>query len=147
MKGQTVGLVVRDPDKRLFHELKAALAQPAAPLFVKAQAMNKKFIFQHQHRIKQAGDCPDCLRRIEAASAADGTNRVPSPGDFSICVHCGAILRYEDDMQLRRVDDDDEKDMPPEAWDKMREASQIFKQEARRVGGPKFAVLPLPKIE
>ena len=144
MNGQTIGLIIRDPGKQLYHELKAALTQPATPLFVKTPM--KKFIFPHQTRVREAGNCPDCLRRIEAASAADGTARVPSPGDFSVCCYCGAILRYAADMQLRRVEDDDRQDLPAAMWDKLQECSRIFKAEARRPATAPVVILSVPKI-
>jgi hypothetical protein len=43
--------------------------------------------------------CPCCARPIECASALDGSARRPAPGDVTICVSCGAVLRYGPDLR------------------------------------------------
>lgn len=44
--------------------------------------------------------CPACETMLSAG--AGGTPiRGPQPGDMNICIHCGAVLNYENDMSLR----------------------------------------------
>lgn len=45
--------------------------------------------------------CPFCDYKVTAATEALGDHR-PSSGDFSICLNCGAIAVFQDDLKLRR---------------------------------------------
>lgn len=46
--------------------------------------------------------CPECPKCNELMNGAIG-ERMPRPGDFSICSYCAVPLRYAADMTLRRV--------------------------------------------
>ncbi len=51
-------------------------------------------------------ECPECKEILDAATATEeGT--VPSPGDWSVCCECGAILCYMDDLRMRLAEDTD----------------------------------------
>ena len=48
--------------------------------------------------------CPQCHSLNDAASEIGGdTNVYPTPGDFSICLRCGTILRYDHTLHLALV--------------------------------------------
>ena len=50
--------------------------------------------------------CPECESVLDAATInEDGA--VPSPGDWSVCFECGAILRFTDDLRMRLAEDTD----------------------------------------
>ena len=44
--------------------------------------------------------CPYCNKVLNAATHLD--DGVPSPNDFSICVGCANMLRYDDELRLRK---------------------------------------------
>lgn len=43
--------------------------------------------------------CPTCGRRLNAASAADGSPVRPKLGDFSVCIGCARILRFDEERE------------------------------------------------
>lgn len=45
--------------------------------------------------------CPACGHEHNAATGAEPGNNVPDPGSVSICIRCGAISLFNDEMQLR----------------------------------------------
>ena len=48
--------------------------------------------------------CPGCGMVLDAANAADDTLPArPRPGDLSVCVHCCAMLAYNEDLTLRQA--------------------------------------------
>lgn len=55
--------------------------------------------------------CPHCKAIHDAASELGGMSDTgesePSPGDFSICLRCGGILSFNDQLQFvaRRIED------------------------------------------
>ena len=50
--------------------------------------------------------CPRCAYYVDRA-ASIGSTAVPEPGDFSLCLNCGALNRFKQDMLLEPVPDDD----------------------------------------
>lgn len=55
--------------------------------------------------------CPGCGKVLSAATAR---NAVPKPGDFSVCVYCTAVLRFNPDLTLRTTTLEERKEMDPE---------------------------------
>lgn len=47
-----------------------------------------------------ASTCSSCNSHTDAATCVDGKS-LPSPGDVSICLYCGHIAVFSDDMILR----------------------------------------------
>ena len=45
--------------------------------------------------------CPKCGYRTDAASVARGQHHRPNAGDISVCMNCGAITIFNDDLTLR----------------------------------------------
>ncbi len=43
--------------------------------------------------------CPDCFHKLDGVTSV-GAEATPSPGDFTVCIECGNILRFADDMSL-----------------------------------------------
>jgi hypothetical protein len=50
--------------------------------------------------------CPACGYKMNAASGID-TNAAPRTNDFSVCIECGAALRFTHDGGLRECDAED----------------------------------------
>lgn len=38
--------------------------------------------------------CPECKKKLTAASACDGSEVSIAPGDYTICMYCTAYLEY-----------------------------------------------------
>src|SRR5574340_772497 len=66
--------------------------------------------YNMEHIHTPASQCPVCKKNLDAASAT--VNRGPRPGDFSICLYCQAWLRYNDDLSLRLLNEEDIKKIP-----------------------------------
>lgn len=47
--------------------------------------------------------CPGCGAMLDAASHHE-EGAVPEPGCFSICLYCGLLLRFDDDLSLGPID-------------------------------------------
>lgn len=43
--------------------------------------------------------CPFCAAELDGVSNLEGPQR-PHPGDFTICVYCCGVLRFDHDMRL-----------------------------------------------
>ncbi len=41
--------------------------------------------------------CPRCGYEMDSASGVNH-NRKPKPGDFSLCLRCGQVLRFDDEL-------------------------------------------------
>ena len=69
--------------------------------------MRKVISLGHVTEVPTAGECPECLERLDAATSTGLDPRGPRPGDFTICAFCGAKLRYTDALELRPVTEDE----------------------------------------
>lgn len=60
-----------------------------------------------------SGSCPVCGDKVEVATIIGGVG-LPSPKDFAICANCGAVNRYNEEMQLQVVRPGDEVEITAE---------------------------------
>jgi hypothetical protein len=44
--------------------------------------------------------CPNCGKELDAATGIDPNAR-PKPGDFSVCLGCGHLMAFGNDLRLR----------------------------------------------
>jgi hypothetical protein len=44
--------------------------------------------------------CPRCFARLDRAGEIDDKDLQPGPGDITVCLHCGGIAMFTDDMTL-----------------------------------------------
>lgn len=51
--------------------------------------------------------CWSCGKELDGATGKEGG---PSPGDFSLCVECGELNVYDDNLKLRKPTDDERED-------------------------------------
>ncbi len=51
-------------------------------------------------------NCPVCNAVLDAATGMRDENDIPNPHDVSICIKCGEILEYGDDMGLIQITDE-----------------------------------------
>ena len=77
-----------------------------------------------RNRAKRAEDCPEfvkrdecpaCFYQIECATAAGGGENRPGPGDFSVCLNCAELLRYDDQLNLYIPSEDEMAELDSEA--------------------------------
>ena len=78
-------------------------------------------------------ECPSCLNVLDRVTSA-GEKAEPKPGAFSVCNKCGAMLRFDELMELEPMNDDDLAQLTAEApaiADKLRNLSDFFKNVVR----------------
>lgn len=95
-------------------------------------------------RVAQAGECPDCLGSVTAASSREG--HTPKPGDFSCCAYCGCMMRYTDTLEVRRMQDDEIDLLEPEQRELLLKYHRVFRAVRNKMskpGGPGALVLGL----
>lgn len=53
--------------------------------------------------------CLDCGHKFDwsAAVTEDGKSINPDPGDISICINCGHIMAFKDDLTVRQLTDEE----------------------------------------
>jgi hypothetical protein len=53
-------------------------------------------------------ECPDCLHEMDRAACVEGAEHArPRGGDVTFCFHCGALLVFEADLQVRRPSEEE----------------------------------------
>jgi len=62
------------------------------------------------HKLDDALVCPECGKPLNGASGID-TDNGPDPGDFSVCIYCGTILVFSEDIKLRHPTAEEMKDI------------------------------------
>jgi hypothetical protein len=48
--------------------------------------------------------CPSCGKALDATSEAGG-NGAPKPGDITLCIYCGHLMAFANDLTLRELTD------------------------------------------
>jgi Zn ribbon nucleic-acid-binding protein len=46
--------------------------------------------------------CPACGHRFDGATCV-GADGIPKPGDYTICIKCGHLMAFADDLTLREL--------------------------------------------
>ena len=52
-----------------------------------------------------ASACLSCGDKLDACTGLYGAGDVPHPGDITICLRCGNIMAFADDLSLRELND------------------------------------------
>jgi hypothetical protein len=55
------------------------------------------------HRIRPSL-CPKCGHTLDACTSAKFDGAQPRPGDATVCIGCGAVLSFTDDLSLQEQD-------------------------------------------
>jgi hypothetical protein len=58
-----------------------------------------------KHRMPE-NYCISCGKPMTGASGVDWDER-PTPGDFAVCLYCGRLSAYAEDLTLRALTDDE----------------------------------------
>lgn len=68
-----------------------------------------------------ASKCPECGEKVDAATHVSSME-MPSPGDVSLCLYCGALLEYDALLHSVPMRDATRRDMianQPDEWEYM----------------------------
>ena len=71
------------------------------------------------HHKMEKFSCPECEYEMNAASSIEGIKEEPEEGDFSICINCYALARYDSELKLRGITNETInylKNEEPEFW-------------------------------
>lgn len=80
-----------------------------------------------QHKLK-GGKCVGCGTNLDGASNADNAERGPQPGDPTVCAYCGTIMEFDENLDFRKMTEDEIDALPPTMRVPLREA----RKRARR---------------
>jgi len=58
--------------------------------------------------------CPHCGAKLDTSTELGHEDHAPVPGDYSMCLHCGVILIYTPELQVRRAELEDLAKLPKE---------------------------------
>lgn len=76
-----------------------------------------------------ASECPVCRYEMDAATCVEREKAEPSAGDFSVCLNCGEMLRFNDILVLKPIPKDIE--IHPKTKELLEKASNYIKQRGR----------------
>lgn len=77
--------------------------------------------------------CPTCGYQVDAATHPVNDKAVPKPGDLSLCMKCGELMTFNDDMTLRLSSIEDVMGLKPEE-NNLLERTQKLIREKRPMG-------------
>ena len=55
-------------------------------------------------------ECLGCGKRMDGATGVDHRSR-PQPGNITVCIGCGHIMAFADDMRMRNLTDEEMHDI------------------------------------
>jgi transcription initiation factor IIE alpha subunit len=85
------------------------------------------------HRLKYSL-CPYCGHAMDAATDVEADAR-PSPGDIGVCIECGGVLAYTDDLTLRAASQEEIETLDPKTREllaRMQAAQRMRRPRARK---------------
>lgn len=101
-----------------------------------AVAALKSLGFGEQLEMTKPPACPKCKREIHTMSAVGSDTVPPEVGDLTVCTQCATILRFNAELVLYAVPDDEYKQLPAEDRKNVeivaraiKEVSEFFKKE------------------
>lgn len=59
------------------------------------------------HRVKGEPRCPNCGNLADGATAYDGSEAAPSPGNYLVCLYCSSIGMYNEDYSIKQLAEQD----------------------------------------
>ena len=77
--------------------------------------------------------CTQCRKQLDGATGfRDGAK--PKEGDLSICAYCGNQMRFNADLTLRTMTDEDRKTLPKQVLEGLDDATLLIRDYARKQG-------------
>ena len=82
--------------------------------------------------------CPACQTKLTGATDMEGDD-APSPGDHSVCIYCGMLGVFNDDLTLRAMRTDEFEALPAKVKRKLSQHQRVAaviaaKRDTRRKG-------------
>jgi hypothetical protein len=74
---------------------------------------NKHFI--GKSRRMPESKCTGCGKLNDAATPIDEEAAMPNPGDVTVCLHCGNVMAFADDLSLRDLTDAEQREAAGDA--------------------------------
>lgn len=65
-------------------------------------------------RVHPESSCPRCGTLLDGATNVEAGGHRPSPGDYSLCCACLAMLTFTAELKVRELTEQDEKEANPE---------------------------------
>lgn len=60
----------------------------------------------HRKKVKPSY-CPQCGDKLDGAANVQGEDILPESGDYSVCIECTSYLKYDDNMDLVLVSEEE----------------------------------------
>lgn len=76
-------------------------------------------------RINKEAKCPSCGAILDGATCIY-SNATPSPDDLSVCIYCLHWLRFNNDLTLRTMEQEDIDDLNPKEFQQLLEITKAL---------------------
>lgn len=73
----------------------------------------------------QEDRCPRCKHIVDSGGLPSGERVKPTPGDFSVCINCGTVNRYDGALFLEELTDEDFNALPAEEQAEIRKVQSL----------------------
>lgn len=70
-----------------------------------------------------ATECPCCGYKMDSVSGAN-TNSRPQPGDATVCIDCGAICKFDENMAMKLA-----LDTSGPSWEEARRVQTLIRKQ------------------
>jgi hypothetical protein len=77
-------------------------------------------------RVTPSG-CPRCKKTLDGATPMCRGD-VPEPGDYTVCAYCGVVLKWNSDMVLVLMNEEDFRQLSTEELVDISKASEVVKR-------------------
>ena len=81
--------------------------------------------------------CPECGEFVDCATHMSGKRIKPKAGDLTLCIACGSILAFAQDLGVVIVDEDMLKALDEDQADMLKYMSEFIKQRRADNSWPK----------
>ena len=76
-------------------------------------------------RINEEAKCPSCGKQLDGATCIF-SNAIPRPDDLSVCVYCLHWLRFNNDLTLRSMSQEDIDGLEPREFMQLMEITKAL---------------------
>lgn len=93
------------------------------------EAVASRELLGHDGKQLAPSACPTCGYLMDAARCLSNKTARPKPGDFSVCLKCGEMLRFTDGLLLVVVELNDLLGMDKTTGDLMSRVQKLIRHE------------------
>jgi len=76
-------------------------------------------------------ECLRCGKKVNAASCVADDNAVPEPGDVTICIACGHLMAFADDLSYRELTDEEVLEVPLDEVSRIQNARKRIEESKK----------------